>query len=776
MKKRLRQWTACLLTGVMLLLSGCAEKENNPAGQGGGTGTQTASEEGSGKTEQSMGRYLEEEIVLPEDITVSSYPKMCLQKLKTGELVLIEQKAGMYISSDQGDSWSIREAPWLRELQEAYISHMSVSPEGGVAVIYSSHEDETEEDTGYHPKYLYIDPEGKRTDLESPEGNNQIYRFWFGNDSRLYGCVMGGKVYEMNPESGEADFLYESEGLSDYACFTDQYMINITSREILLYDLENRILADDDKVLQDFIRESTGDQIGANADSYEVVMVQGEQEDVIYFACSSGLYRHVTGGAAVEQIVEGELSSMGDPMMNLAGMAVLPDNEFAVLYTNGKLYRYVYHPDIPTVPEQQVSIYSLTENYAIRQAVSLFQKQHPEVYVRYEIGMDTGSGMTTEDAIKNLNTRLMSGSGPDLLILDGLPRYSYEEKGVLMDLSEIVSSMSGEEEVFPNIVEASREDGKLWYLPLRFRLPLLTGDEDTIEKAGSLTALADAVEELRREQPEGVLTGLTTEESVLRTLGLNCSAAWTDARTGSVNQEKLTDFLEQARRIYQAEAAGLEEEELSNYKLRYESSMNWSGAMEYFATASSGALNVAMGEQRIGIGVTNEMDGDFNMVSTLANQEENFGYCVWQGQIENGFIPKGMAGICARSGENELALAFFRFLYGREVQDIEVSTGFPVNRASFEHLKENPREEEMGISIGTSGADGQGFSLDIKWVTEKDFERLKQMAESASTVCTGDAVIEEAVYEIGQKALNGSADVEDAVAEIVKKAGIYLAE
>jgi len=60
--------------------------------------------------------------------------------------------------------------------------------------------------------------------------------------------------------------------------------------------------------------------------------------------------------------------------------------------------------------------------------------------------------------------------------------------------------------------------------------------------------------------------------------------------------------------------------------------------------------------------------------------------------------------------------------------------------------------------------------------TEEDFAELKSMVESASAVCAGDAVIEEVVYDIGQKALNGSAGVEDTVEEIVKKAAIYLAE
>ena len=45
-----------------------------------------------------------------------------------------------------------------------------------------------------------------------------------------------------------------------------------------------------------------------------------------------------------------------------------------------------------------------------------------------------------------------------------------------------------------------------------------------------------------------------------------------------------------------------------------------------------------------------------------------------------------------------------------------------------------------------------------------------------TAVCAGDAVIEEVVYEVGQKALNDSISVEEAVKEIVKKAAIYLAE
>ncbi|MCI8586638.1 MAG: carbohydrate ABC transporter substrate-binding protein [Lachnospiraceae bacterium] len=780
MKKRLRQLTACLLLGAMICLQGCGGKEKEPTGSVSPeeqTETPKAGEEETGDGgERSMGRYLEAEVTLPEDVSMSSYPTLCLQRLDSGELMLIEQTAGVYVSSDDGLSWSMKEAPWLRELREAYIAHMAIAPDGSVALVYSPPSDDSEaSDGGYHPVCLYVDPEGNASDIASPDGNNEIFQLWFGKDSRLYAFLMSGKIYEMSPDGSSKEQLMEMEGISDYVCFTDSSMIISGSRGLTFYDMERRMPGDNDKVLQDFFTENAGD-VGANSGSYTVVLAEGEQPDVIYFACESGLYRHVIGGTAVEQIMEGNLSSLGDPKMSLAGMVVLPDNEFLILYTNGKLYRYVYNPDIPTIPEEQVSIYSLTENYAVRQAVSLYQKQHPETYVRYEIGLNTGSGMTSEDAIKNLNTRLMSGSGPDLLVLDGLPRYSYEEKGVLTDLSGLAGEFSGEDALFPNIVEACKEDGKLWYLPLRFRLPLLVGDQGAIRKITDLTAFADAVEALREASPEGGLTGLLTEDKTLRTLGINCSGTWMDPKSGSIDKERLAEFLTQAKRIYQAEIKGVSEEELTEYTMHYENSLNWNGAMEYFASADTGAISVAMGEQKIGAGITSMVDGDFNAIATLAGQEENFGYEVWQGQIKNGFIPKGMIGICAGSKDSELAKDFFRFLYGRELQDSEVSTGLPVNMASFEHLKENPRPVDQGISIGSSGPDGIGFSLDIKWVGEEDFQKLRGMAESADAVCAGDAVIEEVVYDIGQKALNGSAGVEDTVEEIVKKAAIYLAE
>lgn len=787
--KRFRTWISLLLVGSMVFLQGCSAGGSVP---GSGSGTDGASgDKGDGASEQteaSMGRYVEEELELPEEIAFNSFPDGSIQLLDSGELAVVENSTGIYTSGDEGETWKSADAPWFSKLQDEanYIANLALAPNGAAAAIYTERSDEedtveeTEEESdssfSYKPLYRYISPDGNETELHYPDQENYINQFWFGKDSRLYGFSLSGKTYEVNPEDGSFRELFETDGIADYVCFTEKYMIVFATRCTMLYDLGNGALADEDTVLSRFVDEEIGDNMGGNADTYSVVAFEGEQEDVIYLAINKGLYRHAVGGNAMEQVIDGSLSSLGDPQKGLKGIVCLPESKFLILYNEMKLCRYTYDASIPTVPTEQISVYGLNEDYAIRQAVSLFQKKHPDVYVRYEVGMGDDSSMTAEDAIKNLNTRIMAGNGPDLLVLDGLPMKSYAEKGVLADLSGTVDGFTGEDSLFPNLVDAFRQDGKLYMLPVCFRLPLIEGDPEVVENVSDLATLADAMEGLREKNPEGNLLGLMTEDEVLHTLGMVSSSSWTD-ESGAIDKEALADFLGQARRIYQTEISGVDAATLAAYKNTQERWSNIAGAELYYAYASTSALDIAMEKQKVGVGIVARADFDFNNVTTLANKEDHFAYGSWQGQVANCFIPRTMVGVCTASEDNELAMEFFRFLFGRELQDIDLGgAGFPMNMASFETAKDNPRPDEQSSGIAISDEDGDVFNLEIKWMTEKDFAYLREQALAAVTPCMENGAIQQAVYEIGPKALNGGASVEETVAEIVKKAAIYLAE
>ena len=89
-------------------------------------------------------------------------------------------------------------------------------------------------------------------------------------------------------------------------------------------------------------------------DIYEV-----KEDGVIYLAGKKGLHRHVMGGAAMEQIIDGKLSCLGNPQYGVVGMLLLNTGEFLALSDRGKLINFTYDPNKEAVPQERLKIYSL---------------------------------------------------------------------------------------------------------------------------------------------------------------------------------------------------------------------------------------------------------------------------------------------------------------------------------------------------------------------------------------------------------------------------------
>ena len=123
----------------------------------------------------------------------------------------------------------------------------------------------------------------------------------------------------------------------------------------------------------------------------------------------------------MEQISEGSLTSMGDPTFLFLNLIPIANDEFLAAYSgeNGShLMRYYYSADTPAVPDQIVKIYSLYDNQGLRQAIAKIQKENPGMQIKYQAGMTGEDAITVSDALRTLNTEIMAGKGPDILILD----------------------------------------------------------------------------------------------------------------------------------------------------------------------------------------------------------------------------------------------------------------------------------------------------------------------------------------------------------------------
>ena len=123
----------------------------------------------------------------------------------------------------------------------------------------------------------------------------------------------------------------------------------------------------------------------------------------------------------------------------------------------GRILKYTYSPDTPAEPDTELTVYSLLDNSYIRQVAAVFQKKYPDIYLNLEVGMTGEDGMTTTDALKTLNTEIMAGNGPDVMILDVFGGDQIE-KGMLADISSILDKAEEEDGILDNIRESYREE------------------------------------------------------------------------------------------------------------------------------------------------------------------------------------------------------------------------------------------------------------------------------------------------------------------------------
>lgn len=765
--------TMLLVITMLLGFTGCGRNGGNT--ESAGADTQAGEE---GEEAGQMGRYMETEYDLSQMLSRPGE----IVKREDGSYVIFDYNNGFIVSTDGGKTWEKEEKDWFDELNQSnYIMNLKVSPKGGAAyVVEVNPEEESEEEEKYilHPVFYYVDEEGNKLELNIPynaENYDYVNEFYFSPEGKLYGAALGGNLFEINLEDGSSKKIYESSSTIDEIVFIGSRFIMFAREDIIYFDPETGETEQIDAALEEFIQKETPSEKYNYSDVKGLLLIQGEEDNMVYMAFNKGLYRHIIGGNVTEQLIDGSLCTLGDPSANLVDMELMPEGRFMILYSNGKVIHYEYDETVSSVPANTLTAYSLKENNVLRQAIVNYQKKNPDVYVKYEIGMDSSSGVTREDALKKLNTEIMAGKGPDLFLMDGLPVDSYLQKGILADISPYLADLEQDGALLQNIVDAYKQDEKIYMLPAQIQIMIMAGKQENISKIQDLKTLADEVETLREKHPEGSLFDYYTENITLMSLLGNDMPAIVSA-DGSVDEAKLTEFLTQAKRIYQAEISGIPQNELDQYrKILSEIPEE---EYKYMIGASNKSYGLAIGDNKIVLGTIGDFDWDLSSIVSLKNLNQDYEYAAYEGMIGNVFKPDTMVAVNAKSDQQEIAGELVHMLFSEETLSLPVTEGFAINKKALQKNIESRNGKDGEIFGGMSSTDDEGnyFTYDMRGAEQEEVDEIFHMLETANTPNFGYDVIENAIYELGADALNGSRSVEDTVAEIIKKVAIYLAE
>jgi ABC-type glycerol-3-phosphate transport system substrate-binding protein len=718
------------------------------------------------------GRYVETTVELPKELTDENNSTIRLDHTEEGLPVL-------YVAPDKSDKvsitryemqengkWKADSPEWLQDIQvqskdklknpTISINDIFVDNKGNQYLTYS----EFDKENGM--AYLCMTTDGKERTYLTFDGWNEkqeMYGTTYYNTPQSITVLKNGdilaevdtsiNIYDAKSKEIKESIPVDSYSLQDVIS-TDENVFMIQGS-----DETGNISGVASLDINDYKKEMQTYTYDGNADSYSALLDTNKNGDIIMLN-HEGIQALSKGTSLWNTVVIGELNTMYMPDAEFYGMFEDQKENYYVLYYIDKsgyyLEKYQYDKDIVSVPDKNITVYTLNDDMMLRQAAVQYNKKHPDTMITIDVAMagssykdiaSEDSTTTTGDYIKTLNTQLLAGSGPDILVTDGLPVDSYIEKSVLLDIKDTVQPMIDSKELLSNVMEGYNVDDHMYTVPARIEPYYVIGDTNTV----SMSSTFDGVVEASKQKWKKSLLGeITPEEIVKQYLPTNLSAI-IENKDGkkSINHDNLTKFLTQIQTLYE----------------------NTDGKMEV-PDGLSGPFGIAYDKQ---IALSN-MLGFYSVAFDISIM--NFAKGSME-SYENAYMGALEMGINAKTKHPDIAKEFIQLVLSQDLQDSDYSTGIPVNNKSIDKFIEC-EEKDLSVTMDIQNEDGDYVPLEFTWMGKDDREKIAQICRSVNNRVIVDAKVVEVVQNQFKDAIANGISIEDCVNKIENELNLYLSE
>ncbi len=763
------------------------------------------------------GCYVETKLTLPE---TSGYLWTLNQ---VAGVLYLQGSEGFWKSEDQGKSWQAYEldSPMMKQMEsEGFSLGNVIYGQDGTRVITMSKAVEDGDRFYSHTRYIIVDKDGGERELEvrlpafelyagfamtedtpPPEDPDayatDLSRLRILADGSLVGTTMSNIVYHLDQNTGEILHTIQPDRKSNDQwimglAFTPATMLVTTQTSARLFDLETWEERLDTDAINEFIlgdaevQEDGSILFPSGGESRRYIELYSDgQEEAYYFVDSNGIYRYMPGGVSIEKLMEAPLTSLSLQNVSCREFVTTENHSFLALLATRvgdqgqdtySFVRYDYDEDAELEPAEELKIYSLYETETLAQAIAVFQQEHKDILVTYHSGInaDNIGAVTASDALRQLNTEIMADKGPDIILMDGMPIENYQNKGLLLDITDVVEAEAAESELLRNVTDAYQKDGKLFAVPAAFAMPIVVGDKAHLDKITGLESLADTVEELRAGNKDvSSITGYRQYGWMLGCTAGIAGPGWVE--NGEANWENIERYYDILKRLYDAdndtETQGLDYEDEDGV-YHQQSSIWQEGDL---------GLCITYGESILELRRIQNLDGLPTLMAVMDEHPE----IIYKPLEDNGvrsFTPQGIFGVSARSKHPEEAKAFVRKMLSKDIQSYNLSQsawstlGMPVN---FSVVREK-YENNLGKTFTQDRYRGEDLTphpTAMRYPTAEELEELLHMMKSLNTVdLSQDNEINAAICVNCSFYIYGETTKEEALETAREKLDLYLAE
>ena len=567
-----------------------------------------------------------------------------------------------------------------------------------------------------------------------------------GNYSSL--VVNNNEIFLINGEKGLERYDLEGNLLKSYN--NEIFTYTVVNNEIITLNLKEKSL-----VIYDLETGEEKNNISKpNLDYSDILSVDSNNN--IYICGKNGFEKLLKDRATFEKVVDGNSTSLGIPTNFVSNIISIDEKQFLGLFFNSsegnKLIKYQYDENYNKNFKASLNVYMLQDNPFIKQAIFNYKKSNPDVAINIQVGYDEHNGITKEDAIKNLNTEILSGKGPDIIVLDGLNADNYIEKGALLDISDVITPLIDSGEILENIVNPFIEDGKIYTIPTRFSPSTIWGTNEILKNYTGLDSLAKWQQENKEKM---VFYPTKPEELIKETFKINTQILNDD---GSLNENELKKYLENIKILSS-------DKEL-DVVIETELDKNIAG-LEYLAYKDA--------------------ELQFQNMTTITELDHSYASIKMNGDatymVNNGyFTPLNMIGINSKCENVDIAKDIIKTALNEETQKIDLllsEGGFTVNKKVFDSFKViEEKDDNMATKLIAMVSVDPNRMLDLSTNRPTDEDKVKfyEIIEKVSKPTKEDSVLMNFIIEESKGYFKGEKDIEETTKAILQKANTYLAE
>ena len=394
----------------------------------------------------------------------------------------------------------------------------------------------------------------------------------------------------------------------------------------------------------------------------------------------------------------------------------------------------------------KLTIYGLEPDHKILTFIYDYKEYNPGANIIIKSGIND-TNYKVNEAIKKLNTELLAGGGPDVIIMDDINVEKYSELGLLEDISDIVKESEGIPET---LIDSNSKQGKIFSMPASIALLVTSERKGTDADFSSLEKYIESVKK------NNLTTSFSYENLISLFYRTEIAPVFNEGR--NIEYEELKQFYVSLKELKSITIGGFDRASLFYVNTFINPLNNYEG--------------IALGRKNITDNETMYFDAAFDYITNISYLQDlyfyknqdilNFEYC----KKDDGYIylPMLQLAVNANSKNKELAKDFIKYAFSEEgQQNVRYCPLIPVNMDLISTELELNEENMVNDRV-------------IDPMESGNISEIGAVFSAFGKPLVADGNIMEIIMDGAMSYLNGENDLDTVMNNTMNRLNIYLTE